>query len=845
MIIPAPRSRRTRRTESPGSLWSDPSPVREELFGIDRLEQHARSLAEAQPVTDAPPSVPSLHARLDDNAAVLLAAYRSSAVELAGGRGAVPAAEWLLDNYHLVEEQVLEARDHLPVGFYKQLPKLADGPFAGYPRVFGIAWAFVAHTDSHFDPEVLRRFIAAYKSVEPLTIGELWAVAITLKIVLIENLRRLADEITQERIERDDAEALADRLLEVGSERSALEADIATRSIANLSEIFAAQLTKRLRNQDPMTTPALGWLEERLNRQGSSIELVVQRAHQRQAASNVTVRNIILSMRMMSDIAWTDLFERMSLVDARLRADSAFAAMDFSTRHLYRGAIETLARWSAHSELEVAALALRAANETRAAAEDEVEARRVADPGHHLIGNGRAAFERSLGFRPTLALRVERLVIRGGMGGYIVANLAVAAALLAVAMTALDQPMTRGAPLIGFALFAFLPFTEAATALVNRLLGSFVMPEPLPGLELLDGAPASLRTLVAIPTLLNGPEDLCEQVERLEVHYLSGSTGEVHFALVTDWPDADAALVDGDEALLARAVEEIAKLNRRHPPLSAGPRFLLLHRRRVFDASEQRWMGWERKRGKLHELDRLLRGATDTTFTEVAGASTRVPEQVRYVITLDADTRLPRDTALRLIGKMAHPLNAPRFDRERQRIVDGYGILQPRVTPALPMGRDGSFYQRVFSGPSGIDPYAAAASNVYQDLIGEGSFTGKGIYDIDAFEAALAGRVPDDTLLSHDLFEGIFVRAGLATDVELIDEFPSRYDVDAKRQDRWTRGDWQLVPWVFGHFRGPRSVPADGRWKMIDNLRRSLVAPSTLIAFAISALLPTFQEVAE
>ena len=237
----------------------------------------------------------------------------------------------------------------------------------------------------------------------------------------------------------------------------------------------------------------------------------------------------------------------------------------------------------------------------------------------------------------------------------------------------------------------------------------------------------------------------------------------------------------------------------------AATRFLLLHRQRVWNAGEARWIGWERKRGKLHELNRLLRGATDTTFMADRRADRRrCPADVRYVITLDADTRLPRDTVRRLIGKMAHPLNRPRFDAAAGRVVAGYAVLQPRVTPSLPVGREGSLFQRIFSSMSGIDPYAAAVSDVYQDLFGEGSYAGKGIYDIDAFEAALAGRVPDSTLLSHDLFEGIFARAGLASDIEVVEEFPARYDVDALRHHRWARGDWQLLPWIVR----PR---ADGR----------------------------------
>lgn len=819
-----------------GSVWDDASPVREELFGAERLEQHARSLATAQPITSQPPSVPSLHARLQSNASVLLAAYRATATDAEAGRAVVPAAEWLLDNYHLIEEQVREIRDDLPPGYYRQLPKLAEGPFAGYPRVLGLAWAYAAHTDSHFDPEMLRRFIAAYQQVEPLTIGELWAVAITLRIVLIENLRRLADQITVGRQLRREADLLADRLLAAGEARAALDADILIRSPNALDEVFAAQLVKRLRDQDPRITPALGWLEARLGAQGASVDGVVQHAQQRLGASNVSVRNVITSMRLVSDIDWAELFESVSLVDERLRAGSAFAAMDFPTRNLYRSAIEQLSRGSPLSELDIARQALQAAAAADASRDTPTEP--AADPGHYLIGNGRSAFERTIHFHPPARLRLSRLSIRLGIGGYVGTILAVTGGLVALALWAHCAAGLASGWLALFALIGFVPASEVATALVNRGVAWMFGATSLPGLELAGGVPSSLRTLVAMPTLLTSEADLQEQVERLEVHFLSGVSGDLTFALLSDGIDADHEVLPGDAPLLELAAQRIEQLNRRYGPGPAGDRFLLLHRHRRFNPGEGKWMGWERKRGKLHELDRLLRGADDTSFMAVDGCPPQVPADVRYVITLDADTRLPRDAALRLIGKMAHPLNRPKFSVAEQRVVGGYGILQPRVTPSLPIGREGSFYQRVISGGGGMDPYAAAVSDVYQDLFGEGTYTGKGIYEIDVFEASLAGRIPDNTMLSHDLFEGVFARAGLASDVEVVEEFPSRYDVVAKRQHRWMRGDWQLLPWIFGEGAGRRGPTPVGRGKMLDNLRRSTLGPLTLLALGLCWLFP-------
>ncbi len=797
----------------------------------------------------------SLAVRLRDNESVLLEAYRAIASALGEGHAVTPAAEWLLDNYHLVEEQIREIRDDLPPGYYRQLPKLAAGPFAGYPRVFGVAWAFVAHTDSRFDPEMLRRFVRAYQRVQPLTIGELWAVAITLRIVLVENLRRGARRIVASRAARREADALADRLLGVNAPPAESVRPVFQHyEQAPLPGSFAVQLVLRLRDQDPKVTRALLWLDERLAAQGTSADEIVHNEHQSQGATNVTVRNVITSMRLISDVDWAELFENVSLVDDTLRSGSDFADMDFPTRNLYRSAIEELARGSKLTEMEIARAALLAANDPERQARGDGIGCRERDPGYHLIAGGRRAFEATVGFRAPIRSWPGRFNATIGIGGYIGGVITVTAIVLLLPLFALGGPGIGGWWLALLAALGLIPSIDVAMALVNRGVTRGVGATILPGLELRDGVPSHLRTMVAVPILLTTQAALEEQIERLEIHHLASPEGELYFALLSDWTDAAAETVPGDDELLQAAAAGIARLNRRYGPAAGGDRFLLFHRRRVWNEGQKRWIGWERKRGKLHELNRLLRGATDTTFVGVGGppfAPPRAPPAgVRYVITLDADTRMPRETARRLVGKMAHPLNHPRFDPGTRRVVEGYGVLQPRVTPSLPIGREGSLFQRVFSSASGIDPYASAVSDVYQDLFGEGSYTGKGIYDVDAFEAALEGRVRENTLLSHDLFEGTFARAGLASDIELVEEFPSRYDVAAARQHRWARGDWQLLPWILG--RGdasaddrsagdrPRAsaLPLIGRWKMLDNLRRSLSAPSSLAALLAGWVLP-------
>ena len=787
-------------------------------------------------MTDDPRRGRLLLPRLADNGRVLLAAYRSLAKAIRDEHAITPAAEWLVDNFHIVDEQIREIREDLPRAFYRELPKLADGFLEGYPRVVGLAWGFVAHTDSRFEPETLRRFVHAYQRVQPLRIGELWAVAISLRILLVENLRRIAERIVKGRTARQEADLLANALLGLGGRSPSEAASVLARlEKTPLPTSFAVQLAQRLREQDPDEVPALAWLEGRLTAKGTTSEEIAGLEHQRQAAMNVTVRNIITSMRLMSTFDWKDFFESVSQVDEVLRASSNFAALDFPTRDLYRHAIEELARGSRYAELDVARRVVERTRQPGTPSDPDDERRR--DPGFHLVSRGRAALEREIGYRVPRARWLARAYLAVAMPAYVGGIALATTLLLALPLAVASQHGMDGPRLALLALLALVPTTDLAVALVNLGVVQRIGPRPLSKLELRDGVPPELRTLVVMPSLLTSDTEVDGLLDQLEVHYLANPDAELRFALLSDWTDADTETTPGDEALLARAAEGIARLNARYrSAASQEERFYLFHRARRWNASEQRWMGWERKRGKLHELNQLLRGATDTSFVAPGGAVPALPSAVRYVITLDADTRLPVGAARALIGTIAHPLNRAQVDPRAGRVVDGYGVLQPRVMPTLPPDREGSVYQWISAGPSGIDPYASAVSDVYQDLFGEGSYTGKGIYDVDAFESALARRVPENTLLSHDLFEGIFARAGLVSDVAFFEAFPTHYEDAAQRAHRWARGDWQLLPWILGS--RSVSVPLLGRWKMLDNLRRTLLAPAAVLALVAAWFLP-------
>ena len=808
-------------------------PIRAELFSADRLEQYAQSLIASLRVSEDTAPTFDLAARAGRNGKVLLDCYGAIADAARERRAITPAAEWVLDNFHVFDEQLKTIRRDYTPRFSSPLPTLVDGPLRGSPRVYALMWAFVAHNDSRLDVTVLRRFIQAAQGSRVLTIRELWAVPLALRCVLIENLARLAQRIVESQLGRRQADELADELQSDPALDLELEAALRLVTERPRARAFAVQLVQRLRYRDPNLPPALDGLAERLATQGITWDRLIQLEHAGQAAANVTVRNIVTSMRAISASDWQGFFEEVSLVDACLRESPAFSGMDYLTRDRYRNAIEDLAAGAGRSELEIARLILEKAVSPGAVHTSDDGVERLRDPGYYLISSGRTQFEEEIGYRLSTRNVLLRWYIAHASATYLGTVATVTALLLGVLLWASAAAGVSGLGVLVLGLVALIPASEVALAVVNRWVTRTLGPRHLPRLDLASGVPSELRTFVVVPTLLTSEAGARQGVHQMEVHYLANPAGDVRFALLSDWTDSDTESVANDHHLLAIATEGVAELNRRYGPMpDGGTRFFVYHRRRQWSGTQRKWMGWERKRGKLAEFNRLLRGAQDTSFVAIGDKPIEVPSGVRYVITLDADTRLPLGAVRQLVGTAAHSLNTPRFNPQSKRVVEGYGILQPRVTPRLPSAQESSIFQRLFSAPSGVDLYAAAISDVYQDLFGEGSFTGKGLYDVDAFESALKDRIPEEAVLSHDLLEGVFARCALVSDIELFEDFPSHSEVSAARAHRWARGDWQLLPWMFG--RASAGITAVGRWKLLDNLRRSLFPLTVLLTLVAS-----------
>lgn len=736
-----------------------------DIITASGLDAEASAVAETQRDVRRMAGLGRGRFRLPPFGAALKRVYKHLATRGVDDAALQRPAEWFLDNYYMVRRVARQVVEDLPLGFLRRLPLLASGPDEGLPRIDALTRELIARKGIELDRVALGSFVTAYQKVVPLSIAELWALPTLLRAAVLRSLLAFLAEL---------------RVVGAGSH------DVAA---------------SRGRDHGSASRPALD--------------------------PAVGVERSIRELRLLAEMDWQVFFEEHSRVEAVLRSDPAdvYSRMDFDTCDDYRKAVEDLAWNSGVAEEGVANQAILLARE---AAHDP----RGGHVGFYLVGEGRRGFEAQIGGGPRGFERVRRLVTRFPTLSYLVPlTILTAGPLLLGWWCAAHASRATWSPLATIALVLALmlavpPLWSVAAVVVHRVFAKLLPPRRLPKLDYSKGVPSDARTLVVIPTLLARAEDVSGMLRQLELHYLSNPDPMLGFALLTDYVDATELPEDG--ALLESAAEGIVSLNTKHGDGVAGP-FLLLHRESRWNPAEDRFMGWERKRGKLEELNRLLRGATDTTFARRVGDPARL-EGIRFVITLDSDTELPLGAAERLIGLLAHPLNRATVDEVTGRVLAGYTVVQPRLETSATSVLSTRFAQ-IFAGNTGFDIYSHASSELYQDLFGSGIYCGKGIYDVDAFARSVEGRVPDNAVTSHDLLEGVHGRTALASDIVFYEQYPSHYATYSRRMHRWVRGDWQLWPWLLsrvpssGDSRLRNRLAAVDRWKIVDNLRRSLVGP--------------------
>jgi cyclic beta-1,2-glucan synthetase len=815
--------------------YADEEPLRSELFTSAQMEQYSKTLAQTHTIETKRSKDHSLK-RLAENERILLEVRGLLTESLSANQIITPAGEWLMDNFYLIEEQIRIAKKHFPKGYSEDLPKLTNENSLGIIRVYDIALQIISHSDGRIDMDSLNNFINAYQTISYLQLGELWAIPIMLRLALIENLRRVSARIAIDRIDRNLANYWAGVLIETfEKEPSNLIVKIAdmTRSRPSLGSAFVAEMTRQLNGKGPSLALALNWIEQRLSENGGSSSELILSENQKQAADQVSMRNSIGSLRMLSTMDWRDFVENNSVVEKALREDPAgiYSKMDFATRDRYRHVVEHIAKKSHISERDVALIAVSLSKKQLTENNNSTRQKHI---GYYLIDKGVPEMQKATNMRKSFFDITNALISKAAFHLYFSSIFLITLTVTGIIYFKLRSYHTNHM-MVTVVVLSLICCSQLAITLVNFMCTLIVKPRLLPRMDFSKGIPFEYSTMVVVPVLLTSLQDIDEMVEALEVRFLANRDEHLRFGLLTDFMDASVESLPDDEVMKDQACKLIEELNIKYGSTDQDL-FYLFHRPRRWNPVEKIWMGYERKRGKLADLNALLRGNGGDRFSVIIGKIGSL-KQVKYVITLDADTQLPHGIGWKLTATMAHPLNQPVFDNKKQRVIEGHGILQPRITVSLPE-ITASHYTKLHGNEPGIDPYTRATSDVYQDVFAEGSFIGKGIYEVDTFEKVLNKRFPENHILSHDLLEGCYLRSGLLSDVQLYEQYPSTYRSDVKRRIRWIRGDWQIAmwsspfapnmnkPWKKNH------LSALSRWKIFDNIRRSLV-PIALTLFLI------------
>lgn len=737
-----------------------------------------------------------------------------------------PGVEWFLDNYHIVEKHIIDIRRHFPKGYDKSLLKINSGEHQGYPRVYSIAREIFTNTDAVLDFSLLNAYLRGYQEVSVLRIGEVWAIPIMVRFALLHHLVELTNNMLSVMKERTLVSKLIDEIIgDESTPATDIVLSLAPKVVERPDFLIsgAPALIRRLRDRGPKAALTLSWIEERLREQGREPEDVIKEEQYWLAADQISIANTFTSLRGLSYIDWQVWVESTAKLEHTLQSDDVYGRSDFSTRDRARKEIELIGRRSKFSEVEIAEKCIELSRSPQRQSEKEKTVL------YYILGRGRKNLEQEVQFSKPVRKVLYDYLSEHPFLSYALPIFLISFLLL---LRLASWVVSLGASPTNVAILIILSFPlviDIGTNFVQWVLSKVTSPTLLPKLNFEGGIPEEAKTVVVVQTVVPDKSAVERAVEGLYVRAIANEEQNVVYGLLADLVDGPTETLPEDFGIIDHLQSKIAELNDQ----DGDDKFFFLVRKRAFNPSENKWMAWERKRGKIEEFNKLILGNEETSFLNVSSALKESLRACKFVITLDSDSQLPKNSVIKLVGAAAHPLNAPVFDDENNIVVDGFSILQPRMGTSLTSAFASRFAQ-MFSGQSGLDPYTQTVSDVYQDFFGEASYIGKGIYNVKAFERALHGRVPDNSLLSHDLFESLFARCAFVSDIELFDDFPSKYLVHARRQHRWTRGDWQLLPWVpwiipNNEWRwGKTPISSLGRWKLIDNLRRSLVAPSLM-----------------
>ena len=747
----------------------------------------------------------------------------------------VPAAHWIIDNYYIMEKEAKIFKQNATQRFYSKLPILNDGQQKGYPRIYAVAKEMINCTGFHLDEGLIVTLLKAYQTVVPLTIDELMAFLDMLKACIIENLN-IISRSTMESIKiKEKADRIAGELLDDSwSDNLIKELDEHFVSEENLANpAFITHVLYRLKEASIDDETLRKWIINRLKNKNVDLTSAINSESQSQARLQVSAGSLVTSLREESALDFEGIFEKVSCVESILSNDPVeiYLKMNFDTRYDYHYHIRKLARKFNVSEVAVANEAVRKSHENFQK-DGEYKHSHV---GYYLLGRGIKELAKSLGYKPNPISRAQYLIQKSGGVLYFtgISAITLLICLFTNWYTIQMMPKAGVGLLVLGVIVMIVPSITIASEIVNYFSLKLIKPKILPCMAFADGIPDEFRTIAVMPAVLGSISQVRQCIKRIETHYLANNDDNLYFGILGDIKDGADKDIDDDNIILEEVISGINSLNEKYA--KCGDRFFVFCRDRKWNEKQATWMGWERKRGIIEEFNALIVGEQNNSFSTIIG-NVDIINSMRFVITIDAGTELVRDSAKVLIGMMAHPLNMPILNKEKTLVVDGHAIIQPRVGIRIASALS-TYFSQIFSGQSGIDTYASAVADVYQDVFGKGTFSGKGIYDPRVFNQIVGKSIPENAVLSHDLLEGSYVQTALATNVQLMDDFPSSITSFFPREHRWIRGDWQLLPWLLG--KSPLTVLS--RYKIADNLRRSLIPISHILLIFLALSLFSWQ----
>lgn len=786
------------------------------MLDKNQLEQHLQKVASGHNLVNKSEKSTYPVPHMLENFAVIEDVYNLLNEHLKLGISIHPAGEWLLDNFYIIEETVKQIQKELTLKKYQDFLGIANGQYKGFARIYVLASEIVAYTDNKIDKKDLEDYLASYQTKKNLSMEEIWNIGIFLQIAIIENIAEICEKIYVSQIEKYKAENIAERLIENKHKNELIYKNNNIKKLEKVLDMqypFVEYMSYILKRYGKKGASYLNVLEETVELTGTTVSEIIKKEHFDIATRKVSIGNSIISIKKIQRINFLEIFERINGVEELLRQDPSgvYDKMDNKTKEYYRNKIKEISKKTKRAEIYIAKKILELARAKQ-------DVKKSSHIGYYLIDKGIQELYQSINYK---AAKNENEKDKAKI--YILA-IAFFSVIISSLITCMLHIGNFWIWVLSFIVF-LIPASEIVVQIIQYILGKMVKPKLIPKLDFTNGIPKECSTMVIIPTIVKTREKVEELVRKLEVYYLANKSENIYFTLLGDCSESSKKEEDFDVEVMEEGKKQIQRLNKKY----GTDIFNFVYRKRVWNDKEDSYLGWERKRGMINQFNEYLLGNIKNPFRVNTLEENKTPKQVKYIITLDADTDLILNSAFELVGAMSHILNKPEIDKNTNIVIDGYGIMQPRVGINLDISYK-NLFTKIFAGAGGIDSYTNAISDIYQDNFKEGIFTGKGIYDLQVFSKVLKDKIPENKVLSHDLLEGCYLRCGLASDILLMDGYPTKYNSFMNRLSRWIRGDWQIISWLKGPFN------LISKYKIFDNLRRSLLEFSIIVAMVFASI---------